>query len=82
MLCLGMVAEISMHMSHGDLISVELDTEMEHEESNGKEKNVHHRDILVKKFTTDIPTNPLSLYTDPYWNSPALEYQTPPPELS
>ncbi|SNS41674.1 hypothetical protein SAMN05421640_0052 [Ekhidna lutea] len=83
LLCFAMAAEISTCFHYGDVISVEIDSEMEHEESSEKEKEKttggSHSPL---ESYVDISLDKWETYTDPYWNSPSIDFHTPPPELS
>lgn len=80
LLCVTMVGEIPME--YGDLISIEIDSEKEQEENTEKEKEktaTQEYDLgdcenLNSKIKQEARNQ------DNNWNSPSIDFQTPPPE--
>ncbi len=80
----AMVCEVAEIVENVDAISAEVDSEMEHEESKEKEKEkttsgfesveLAGKSILGKSM--------LAMHRDRLWNTPFIDYQTPPPKLS
>lgn len=78
-----MVCEVASLVENMDVITAEADTEMEHEESKEKEKekttNGSESIILVDNLIADQSS--LALHHDRYWNTPFIDFHTPPPKL-
>lgn len=82
-----MVAEITILVGAEDLITAETDAEMEHEESKEKEekekeKTSKESDLILVAEDSMISRISLTTYQDPSWNTPFIDFQTPPPKLS
>ncbi len=79
-----MVAEVTVLVENIDAISLEVDGEMEHEESKEKEKEKTTTGINSILLTNDslISKTSFATYQLRNWNTPSLDFQTPPPELS
>lgn len=83
-LCTAMVSEITILWEGVDAISIEADTEMEHEESKEKEKEKTTTgfESLLLPDESVISLKSITTYQDPSWNSPFIDFHTPPPELT
>lgn len=84
LLCTAMIAEVSLPMAYTDVIAMEADSEKEHEEGKeeSKEKTTEQSGFSIPENNSMLNKLGLASYTDPYWNSPSIDFQTPPPELS
>ncbi|MEO9871650.1 hypothetical protein [Ekhidna sp.] len=82
-LCFSMMAEISVSVINQDVISIEADTEIEHEEGSekGKEKHASNRYLYLQEIEIMPQLAKITSYKDWYWNTPSLDFQTPPPKL-
>lgn len=81
---LTMVAEISLYAIDGAVITMEADSEMEHEENSEKEKEkTTGEDGFMND--SDWKSSISIIFTtveNPLWTSPFLELMTPPPDLA
>lgn len=82
-LCFAMLCEVAAIVENVDAISAEIDAEMEHEESKEKEKEKTTSGIqsleLAEKSMID--KSMLAMHQDHFWNTPFIDFQTPPPKL-
>lgn len=79
-----MVGELTVLAGIEDLITAEADGEMEHEESKEKEKEKTtsgYESLLLANNSMINPTSK-SLYTNRFWSTPFIDFQTPPPKLA
>ncbi len=77
-----MVCEVASLVESVDLISAEADTEMEHEEKEKeKEKTTTGSESILLADNSIINQSSLSIYKDSAWNTPSIDFQTPPPKL-
>ncbi|MEQ9466740.1 MAG: hypothetical protein RLN88_04970 [Ekhidna sp.] len=79
-----MVAEIGIPVQNGEFISIEIDSEMEHEESSEdeKEKTTGNLSFIFPEDGSLEASKKRIAYTDSCWKSPSLDFRTPPPDLS
>ena len=79
-----MVAEIGILVRNEDVISADIDSEMEHEENSEdeEEKTTGNMAFVLPGGRELIPSTTRIIYMDASWKSPAIDFLTPPPELS
>ena len=82
-LCVAMIGEVTALAESVEVLSAEADTEMEHEESkeDEKEKTADRIESVLLEDSSMINQFSLAMYQDPTWNTPSIDFQTPPPEL-
>lgn len=78
-----MLCEVAAIVENVDAISAEVDGEMEHEESKEKEKEktTSGFESLVLAESSMINQSMLAIHKDRFWNTPFIDFQTPPPKL-
>lgn len=78
-----MVGEVTALAENVEVVSAEADAEMEHEESKEKEKEktTNGAESLLLEDHSMINQFSLATYQDRTWNTPSIDFQTPPPEL-
>ena len=81
-LCSAIVGEMTVLVGKGDTISAETDTELGHEKGNEKAKTTRGFESLLLAENSIIPQIALTAYKNPSWNSPPIDFRTPPPELT
>ena len=79
-----MIAEVSLPLEYTNIVSVEVDSEKEHEEGKeeNKEKTSEVGSFSIPKNESSLLNMRLAINSDLNWNSPSIDFQTPPPELS
>ncbi|MEO9482717.1 MAG: hypothetical protein ABJG47_04700 [Ekhidna sp.] len=82
-LCSAMICEASALAETVDVISAETDAEMEHEEGKEKEKEktTNRLESIMLAENSIISRTGLARHQDRFWNTPSIDFQTPPPKL-
>ena len=83
-LCFAMVGEVTVLVENIDAISLEVDGEAEHEENKEKEKEktTEGFDSIMLSNDSLISQSSFATYQFRNWNTPSIDFQTPPPELT
>ena len=78
-----MIGEVAAFAENVEVLSAEADTEMEHEENKEteKEKTTERAESVLLEDNSTINKFSLAMYPDPSWNTPSIDFQTPPPKL-
>lgn len=79
-----MIAEVGLPLEYTNIVSVEVDSEMEHEEGKeeNKEKTSETGSFSIPKNESSLSSLRSTIHSDSNWNPPSIDFQTPPPELS